>query len=286
MHAAIAPGTRMGPVGLVVADLGRSVAWYETSLGLRVHRREGARAALGTGGEDLLVLDEVPGAPPVGRATGLYHFALLVPARRDLAAWLAHAARTRVALAGMADHFVSEAIYLSDPDGHGIEVYWDRPREVWEGRVGERMTTMALDVDGLLGELADPAREPFDALAAGTVMGHVHLRVADVPAAVAFYCDTLGFGLMAQLGRQAAFLAAGGYHHHIGANSWESAGAGPAPQGSATLRRMTVVLPAGPALQATLDRVAAAGAPAEPVDGGHLLNDPSGNPVVLASAPA
>src|SRR6185312_9800435 len=138
--------------------------------------------------------------------SGLYHFALLVPERTDLARWLAHAARDRVPLVGLSDHFVSEALYLSDPDGHGIEIYWDRPREVWEGQVAERMTTLALDVDSLLGELEDPRSEPFDGLPAGTVMGHIHLKVADIPSTREFYRDALGFGLMAQLGAQAAFF--------------------------------------------------------------------------------
>jgi catechol 2,3-dioxygenase len=283
-RAAIPAETRMGPVHLSVADLGRSIAYYESALGLRVHDRAGARAELGTGGEALLVLEEVRGARPARGFTGLYHFALLVPERADLARFLAHAARRHVALVGLSDHFVSEAIYLSDPDEHGIEVYWDRPRETWEGRVGERMTTLPLDVDGLLAELADPARAPFDGLAAGTVMGHVHLRVADVPAATAFYRDVLGFGLMALFGRQAAFLSAGGYHHHIGANAWESAGAPPAPEDTATLRRMTILLPGAAALETVAERVRAAGVDAsDGADGTVALRDPSGNPVVLTA---
>src|SRR3954452_4026609 len=198
--AAIPAATRVGAVHLSVADLGRSIDYYESAIGLRVHRRDGARAALGAGGEDLLVLDEEPGARPARGTAGLYHFALLVPERADLARWLAHAAREEVALVGMADHYVSEAIYLSDPDEHGIEIYWDRPREVWEGQVGERMTTLPLDVADLFGVIGDPRTEPFEALASGTVMGHVHLRVSEVPATAAFYCDALGFGLMAAFG--------------------------------------------------------------------------------------
>ena len=133
-------------------------------------------------------------------------------------------AGSSVPLVGLSDHFVSEAIYLSDPDGHGIEIYWDRPREVWEGQVFERMTTLPLDVQSLLGELSDVSAERFSGLPDGAVMGHVHLKVASIPETVAFYRDVLGFELMAQVGEQAAFLAAGGYHHHLGANTWESAG--------------------------------------------------------------
>ena len=239
----IAAATTMGPVELAVADLAHSVGWYGEALGLDTLDSGGGRAALGAGGRELLVLVEEPGARPGRGYTGLYHFALLLPARVELARWLAHAARTRIPLQGLSDHFVSEAIYLGDPDGHGIEIYADRPRERWEGIVAQRMTTLPMDVDDLFRELDDPATEPFDGLPAGTVMGHVHLRVAAIPETVAFYRDLLGFGLMAQLGNQAAFLSAGGYHHHVGANTWESAGAPPPPAGTAALRHATIVLP-------------------------------------------
>ena len=283
-RAAIAPETRMGPVHLSVADLGRSLAYYESAIGLRVHDRDGDRARVGVGGEDLLVLVEQPGARPARGHTGLYHFALLVPERVDLARFLAHAGRDRVPLVGLSDHFVSEAIYLSDPDEHGIEVYWDRPRSVWEGKVGETLTTLPLDVDDLLREVGDPAGAPFDGLPEGTVMGHVHLRVADAPAAVAFYRDVVGFALMAQLGRQAAFLSAGGYHHHVGANSWESPGAPPAPPDAATLRQMTVVLPDADALDDVVERLRNAGVEPRTEPGAARVQDPSGNPVAFTVA--
>jgi catechol 2,3-dioxygenase len=283
--AAIAPAARMGAVHLGVAALDRSVDYYERQIGLRVHARDGDRARLGTGGEDLIVLEEVPGAPPARGYSGLYHFALLVPERADLARWLAHAARGRVPLVGMADHFVSEAIYLSDPDEHGIEIYWDRPREAWEGQVAQRMTTLPLDAGDLLGELADPGSEPFDGLAGGTTMGHVHLRVADIAPTVGFYRDVLGLGLMATFGAQAAFLSAGGYHHHIGANTWESAGRGQPPERSAALRRATMVLPSAEEVERLAGAVpAAGGAPEALEDGGVVLRDPSGNPLALVAA--
>ena len=284
--AAIPAATRVGAVHLSVADLGRSVEYYESAIGLRVHRRDGDRAALGTGGEDLLVLREESGARPVEHASGLYHFALLVPERADLARWLAHAAREQVPLVGMSDHFVSEAIYLSDPDEHGIEVYWDRPREMWEGQVAERMTTLPLDVNDLVGVLGDWRTEPFEALAAGTIMGHVHLRVAEIPATAAFFCDALGFGLMAAFGAQAAFMSAGGYHHHLGANTWESRGAGQAPPGHATLERATLVLPTAGVVDRLAGEVALLGQEPEPLGDGEgvLVRDPSGNPVALTTA--
>jgi catechol 2,3-dioxygenase len=288
-RAEIPAATRMGAVHLSVADLDRSVGWYESALGLCVHGRENGRAALGTGGEDLLVLHGEPGARPARGTSGLYHFALLVPERADLARWLAHAAREQVPLVGMSDHYVSEAIYLSDPDEHGIEIYWDRPREVWEGQVAERMTTLPLDVGDLFGVLDDPRTEPFERLADGTVMGHVHVRVAEIPATAAFYCDALGFGLMAAFGAQAAFMSAGGYHHHLGANTWESRGAGQPPPGHATLLRATIVLPDASDVDRLAGEVARLGEESQRLDdagGGVLVRDPSGNPVALVAEPA
>jgi catechol 2,3-dioxygenase len=272
----------LGAVHLSVADLERSLRYYRESVGLRLLEQGGGLASLGADGRELLVLVEEPGARPSDGYTGLYHFALLVPERADLARWLAHAARDRVPLTGLSDHFVSEALYLRDPDGHGIEIYWDRPREIWEGQVASRLTTMPLDVDSLLGVLGDPAAAPFDGLPAGTVIGHVHLKVAAVGPTVGFYRDGLGFGLMAQLGDQAAFLAAGGYHHHLGANTWESAGAPPPPAGRARLLHATLVLSDA----AERDRVAArleqAGHRLDERGGEPAAVDPSGNALVLA----
>lgn len=279
----IAPETRMGPVHLTVSDLARSLDFYRTALGLDVLDEGDGRAVLGAGKTELLVLHEQPGAPPADGHTGLFHFALLLPDRVSLARFLAHAARERVPLQGLSDHDVSEAIYLGDPDHHGIEVYADRPRERWEGQVMQRMTTLPLDTDDLFSELEDPATEPFDGLPDGTTMGHVHLRVADIPAALGFYRDLLGFELMAEYGDQAAFLAAGGYHHHLGANTWQSLGAPPPPPGSAALRHATIVLPG----QADRDRLLAlveeAGQDVEETDDGPLVRDPSGNGLVLAA---
>jgi catechol 2,3-dioxygenase len=267
------PTTRMGAVHLTVADLDRSLAYYETQIGLRVHGRSDGEARLGTGGEDLLVLREVAGARPADGYAGLFHFALLVPERRDLARWLAHAARRRVALTGASDHAVSEAIYLRDPDHHGIEIYADRPRELWEGRVAELLTTRRLDTDELLGVLDDPAVEPFDGLAGGTTMGHVHLRVADADEALAWYRDVVGFDVTARYGSEAVFMSAGGYHHHLGGNTWESARAPQAPDGYATLTRMTIVLPDDEARDEVARRA-----------GGTEVRDPSGNPVAFVTA--
>jgi catechol 2,3-dioxygenase len=273
----IAQATTVGAVHLAVADLDRSIGFYERSVGLRTLERGDGAASLGTGSDPLLVLREEPGAEPADGYAGLFHFALLVPTRLDLAQWLAHAISERVPLTGASDHFVSEAVYLRDPDHHGIEIYRDRPREQWEGEVW-RMGTWPMDVDGVLGELDAPPE--FERLAEGTRMGHVHLRVAEVDSTVRFYRDLLGFELMAQLGPQAAFLAAGGYHHHVGANVWESRGAPQAPPGTARLLRATVVLPS----EAERDRVAGRVPDAEARDDGVLVHDPSGNALLLTAA--
>jgi catechol 2,3-dioxygenase len=262
----------MGRVDLSVADLERSLDYYGRSIGLDLLSERGGEATLGAGATELLHLVEEPGARPADGYSGLFHFALLLPTRADLARWLAYAGRGGVQLTGASDHFVSEALYLRDPDHHGIEIYADRPRELWEGRV-DRMGSWPLDLDDLLGALPEPERAEFDALPDGTTMGHVHLRVADVDETVRFYRDLLGFDLMAQLGPQAAFLSAGGYHHHLGGNTWESRGAAQAPEGTARLRSFTIVLPDNASVAEAAARV-----------GGVEAQDPSGNRLVLKAA--
>jgi len=278
--ASIAPQTTVGPVHLTVADLDRSLRWYAHALGLSAERDDGL-ARLSAGGNELLVLYEERGARPVRGHTGLYHYALLVPERSDLARWLAHVAQERIPLTGLSDHFVSEAIYLPDPDGHGIEIYRDRPRDQWE-HVGNtvRMGVEPLDVEDLMSASGgDTALLP-----AGTRMGHVHLHVADLGAAAAFYRDALGFDEMARLGDQALFLSAGGYHHHIGANTWAGHGAPPPPPGSAALRHATIVLPDAAERDRVVGRAADAGAEPVEVAGGMLVRDPSENALLLAVA--
>jgi catechol 2,3-dioxygenase len=278
--ASLPPETRMGPVELTVSDLERSLEYYRSSIGLSVLDQADGRASLGADGTQLLTLYELPGARPAPRNTGLFHFALLLPERRALAQWLAHAMRKRVPMSGASDHFVSEALYLRDPDEHGIEIYADRAREVWEGQVA-RMATEPLQILNLLGELDDPDREPFDGLPGGTRMGHVHLQVAELDDTLRFYRDILGFDLMAAM-PSAAFLAAGGYHHHLGANTWNSAGAPPPPEDAAALRRATIVLPDAEARDEVVRRVADAGQEPEQTPDGPVVRDPSGNSLLLA----
>ena len=277
----IAPATHMGAVELSVADLERTLEYWQRVVGLRVLSRENRSASLGTGDTELVRFVEEPGAKAADGHTGLFHVALLVPDRPSLARWLAHAARDETRLAGLSDHAVSEAIYLRDPDRHGIEIYADRPRELWEGRVGQVMTTAPIDVENLLGELDDPATEPFDGLPDGTVVGHVHLCVADVPATVDFYRGVLGFDVTAQAGPSAAFLSAGGYHHHIGGNTWETLGAPPAGPGLARLREAAIVLPDAAERDRVAARVADSGQEPQAVEGGVLVHDPARNPLLL-----
>jgi catechol 2,3-dioxygenase len=265
----IAPDTRMGPVELSVSDLDRSLAYWQDAIGLRVLSRENGRAELGSD-SPLVRFVEEPGARPADGLTGLFHVALLVPDRPSLGRFLAHTAREQIPLTGLSDHDVSEAIYLRDPDHHGIEVYADRPREQWEGRVGERMTTIPLDTGSLLAEAGEG---DFDGLPEGTTVGHVHLCVRDVDETIGFYRDRLGMGLTAQLGDQAAFLSAGGYHHHIGGNTWETRGADPAPEGTARLLRFTIVLPDEAEVERVAERI-----------GGAEVRDPSGNSLALTVA--
>ena len=279
---AVLPATlRLGAVHLTVTDLDRSVAFYEDSLGLRLHRREDPVAALGAGDGDLVVLHEEPGAKPAGRHAGLFHFALLYPSRAELARAVQRLALTRTPITGASDHGVSEAIYLRDPDGNGIELYADRAREDWPppGAEGERvgMFTRPLDVDGLLATVADA--EPVRHAGPGLRMGHVHLHVGEIAAARDFYAGLIGFEQMTTY-PGALFLAAGGYHHHLGLNTWAGEGVGPAPDGTVGLREWTVVLdPDG--LAALRDRLAAAGR-----GDGEVVADPWGTRVRFVSSAA
>ena len=283
----IAPKTRAGAVHLTVADLDRSLDYYTRAVGLQVAARENGTARLGSGGdEDLLVLYEQPGAAAAPHNTGLFHFALLLPSGPDLARWLVHAAENKIALAGMSDHLVSEALYLRDPDWHGVEIYRDRPRAEWQVD-GRRvaMDSLPLDVQPLLGSL-DGGEPPLEHLPRDTTIGHVHLQVADVAATEDFYAGVLGFDVTAHLGDQATFLSAGGYHHHIGANTWNSRGASPAPPGSAALRHAEIILPDELELERVAGRVSDAGQEPEPHPaGGVLVRDPAQNTLLLRGGP-
>lgn len=269
------PSLRLGPVHLTVSDLDGSIAFYERAIGLTLHERDGEVATMGAGAEDLLVLAQETGAAPGGRHAGLYHFALLHPSRHELARAVARLASTRTRIEGSADHGVSESIYLRDPDDNGIELYADRPRAHWpQPKIdGQRieMYTIALDLRGLQDEVA--GEEPQPHAAAGLVVGHLHLHVGDIERALAFYRDMLGFELMASIG-SAVFVAAGGYHHHLGLNVWLGADVQPLPPSTAGLREWSVVLPSPADVAAVRQRVADAGLEAQEHHGGLLVRDP------------
>jgi catechol 2,3-dioxygenase len=281
---AIAADTSLGAISLTVSDLARSRAFYETALGLCMRElNDGGLAFAVPGGADLLRLYGDLSAPALDRrATGLYHLAILFPSRLDLAHALARLAEARWSLDGVADHLVSEALYLSDPDGNGIELYRDRPRDEWSYVEGQlQMATLPLDLRGLADELS-AAKGPQSAVPAGTVIGHVHLQVANIPDAEAFYHGVLGFDVTTRGYPGALFVSAGGYHHHLGLNTWHSAGSGPAAPGTVGLRSYEVVLPERAELERVLDRIRDAGLA---IDTGGAdpaaVRDPSGNLVLL-----
>jgi catechol 2,3-dioxygenase len=259
----IDPSLRISSVALDVADLSRSADFYERVLGLALIERDEHRAALGPDPDSpSLVLGDIasPSPLPPG-ATGLYHVAWLHPTRAALAETVRRIAGAGWRFEGASDHGVSEALYLSDPDGLGIEIYADRPRERWDRPAdghGVKMTTLALDLDDLL---AQAQSEPEPTIAPGTGVGHVHMKVADVPRAAAFYRNALGLEEQAQM-PSAAFLAAGGYHHHVGLNSWQSRGAAAAPDSAPGLRRVDLELSGPGALEALERTLADAGSPA------------------------
>jgi catechol 2,3-dioxygenase len=291
MATSIHPDTALGHVHLTVSGLDRSLAFYQQALGFKVHRRDetAGTAWLGAGGPDLLILTELPGAKRPRGTTGLYHFAILTPSRLELAQSLKRIAETRTPVEGFADHYVSEAIYLPDPDGNGIEIYRDRPRADWRDANGNfRMGTDPLDIDGLLSELdggngKSSERSEWSGLDPATRLGHMHLHVRNIPEAKAFYCDVLGFDLLMNIG-SALFVSAGGYHHHIGLNTWQGVGAPPPPPGSVGLRYFTVRLPNQAELDKVLDRVRGAGAPVEEEAEGWLVRDPSQNAIVFRAS--
>ena len=285
--ASIDPGLRIRAVELAVSDLPRSVDFYERVLGLPLIERENGRALMGPVADaPALVLEQLPAPTPLPpAATGLYHVAWLHPSRAALAASVRRVAESGWPLEGASDHGVSEAIYFSDPDGLGIEIYADRPRERWQrgpGGHGVSMQTLALDLRDLM---AHEPRELEPHVPPGTAVGHVHLKVSDLERTRRFYVDVLGFEETAEV-PSAAFVAAGGYHHHVGLNAWQSAGMGPAPESAPGLRRVEFALPERAELDA-LERAAREAASAEPVRAAGdslLVHDPDGE-LLAFSAP-
>jgi catechol 2,3-dioxygenase len=241
------PEMTLGPVSLKVKDLGSMLSFYEKDLGLVALRRDKEVVELSPSksAEPIIVLRHVPNAEKApDDAAGLYHYALLVPDRRSLAAAYVAIGNAGIIFDGFADHLVSEALYLTDPEGNGIEIYADRTRSHWkfdeDGYVD--MTTQPLDIDSLLKEVPNARRDSLKAIADGTKVGHVHLKVTDLQRSIAFYRSVLGLDLMRYY-ESAAFLSVGRYHHHIGMNTWESLGGKPVERNWAGLEHLTIAVP-------------------------------------------
>jgi catechol 2,3-dioxygenase len=275
----IHPETTVGRLALTVGDLERSLEFYRELIGLHVIEKQHGSAVLGVPGDPFLTLIEQPGADPWPRGgrshPGLYHFAILVPERVDLGRWLAHWLRQNMPLPGQGDHFVSEALYLEDPDGHGIEIYWDRPRSEWEWSNGQvRMGVDPVDIRGLL-ELAESSSESWAGMPEGTTLGHIHLQVTDIEKTAAFYDSILGLDIVAQM-PSALFISAGGYHHHIGANVWHSRNADPAPENTVNLQHFTLHFPNEAARTEAVERLGEAGVTVRQSGSEVVVQDPSG----------
>jgi catechol 2,3-dioxygenase len=289
----IDPATRLGHVHLNVANLDRQIEFYQKVIGLRLHGREGGTARLGAGGPDLLRLTEQPGARRHRGATGLYHFALLLPSRRELARAIARLFALRYPN-GPTDHVMTQTTYLDDPEGQNIELYADTPEYGTMGFVNGQAVVQRvdgrpsdgrdpLDVEDLFRELRadDRLDQPMPA---ETTLGHVHLYVNHLDAAMRFYHGALGFD---DMGIARAFrmgmASAGRYHHHIGFNTWLGEGAPPAPPGALGLRYFTAVLPSAAEVARVTEHAREAGLPTEDAPDGVLLRDPAQNAIVLTT---
>jgi catechol 2,3-dioxygenase len=284
-QAVLPASTHIGLAALTVADLGRSVKFYEQLLGFHQLGISEQMAVLGTReGNALLALIQQNGASPQPAfSTGLYHIAILFPSRLELARALARLVKARYRIDGASDHLVSEALYLSDPDGNGLELYRDRPRDQWPRLPGGKvaMASDPLDVQKLLDEgFQDPGEE--QTAPNGTVIGHMHLRVDDMFKTAEFYHTLLGFDVIAEM-PGALFVSAGGYHHHIGLNTWQSRGASPPPKESVGLRFFSVQLPDQAAINEVRQRVQAANIPVEQHGEDFAVRDPAGSTLLFTS---
>lgn len=281
MNTQSLPST-VGRVVLSVADMTRSLDYYQRGIGLQLHRRDNGTAYLGVGGEDMLILQEKPGARPARGTAGLYHFALLLPSRRELARTIQHLQTSHTPIGGASDHAVSEALYLTDPDGHGIEIYRDRPRHEWEYPNGNLLiNTTPFDADGVMGALAD-SEASWTGLHSDTIMGHIHLHVANIPHTELFYTQLLGFDQIARYGAQASFFSYEGYHHHLGTNTWAGEGA---PQALPTMARLEwyeLRIRKTAVFDHIRQQLTKTSYPYQQSDEGIRLADPAGNQMLLS----
>jgi len=283
----IHPNTAIGLVTLRVSNLERSRQFYEGILGFQPIEQTPGKVVLGDQEKQpLLELLEVPGASPQPRrATGLYHVAILFLTRADLGRELLRLANAGLQI-GQGDHLVSEALYISDPDGNGLEVYRDRPRNTWHWTNGlVEMATDPVDIRGLAEE-GERDTEPWEVIPAGTRVGHIHLQVGDIKEAKHFYHTILGFDVTADLSEAGAlFVSAGGYHHHIGLNTWHSRGAKPTPANSAGLQTYVITIPTREGLLEVKERPVAHEVPFEEQEDLIRVNDPWSNQILLNVQP-
>jgi catechol 2,3-dioxygenase len=291
----IHPATLIGHVSLTVANLENQIAFYQQVLGFQLHWREENKAGLGAGGADLLRLTEEPNVRKYQRVTGLYHFAVLFPNRRELARAIARLFALKYPNYPT-DHIMTKSTYLDDAEGNGIELYTESPEDgTWRMTNGTFEARWAdgtlsngrepLDIDALFSHLKEDDRLDVP-IPPETRMGHVHLHVRNVDEAVDFYHGLIGFdvmGLAKTFGM--AFVSAGGYHHHVGLNTWQGEGAPPPPSDAVGLRDFTVELPNQPALNEVIARIDKAGIPSNRTDDGLLVHDPSQNGVILTLRP-
>jgi catechol 2,3-dioxygenase len=272
---------------LKVADLGRSLAFYQDILGYTAHEISAGSVWLSAGSEPAdFILHEHPDAQPKPRRTsGLFHAAILLPTIRDLARVVKQLVAKGWPIGGASDHGVSEALYLDDPDGNGLEIYVDRPRDAWSWNGDQvAMVTEPLDFDSLFGELNDSEPE-WTGIPDETTIGHIHLQISNLEDSARFYTDVLGFQTMQSSYPGALFVAAGGYHHHIGMNVWAGRGVLPPPEGTAGLMRFTIDVPERQAWDDLLYRLAGADEPVERVDETvAVIADPDGIEILLRGA--
>lgn len=280
----IHPAIEIGQVHLKVSNLERSITFYKEVIGFQILKQVNRTAELSVDGKNaILVLEEIPNAVAMTgrrRTTGLYHFAILVPSRLDLSLSLRNLLKHQIEI-GQGDHLVSEALYLNDPDKIGIEIYADRPRETWELDHNKhiKMATDPVDMQSLYDE---GHGHVWSGLAEGTTIGHVHLHVADLTREHQFYCQMLGFDVVAQM-PSALFISAGGYHHHIGMNTWAGVGAPPAPDNAVGLKYYTIVIPNQGELDRILQNLQDAHIPLTKQDGDILVQDYSNNNILLVN---
>jgi len=291
----IHPATLIGHVSLTIANLENQITFYQQVLGFQLHWREGNKAGLGAGGADLLRLTEEPNVRKYQRVTGLYHFAVLFPNRRELARAIARLFALKYPNYPT-DHIMTKTTYLDDPEGNGIELYAESPEDgTWRMANGIFETRRAdgtisngrepLDVDALFSHLKEDDRLDVP-IPPETRVGHMHLHVRDVDEAVDFYHGIIGFDIMGVAKAfQMGFVSAGGYHHHIGLNTWQGEGAPPPPADAVGLRHFTVELPNQQALDQVIERIDKAGIPSNQTNDGLLLHDPSQNGMILTLRP-